>query len=76
MFYKIISNNIPKLYNLSKVNRIELINDSIYLYYNYTSTTGNFILFFGDLKEDYERIKLANEEEAKTHFKNIEKLLK
>lgn len=76
MFYKIVVNNIPKLYNISKVNRIELIGKNIDLYYNYTSTLGTFAFFWGDLKEDYHTIKFDNAEQAKYHFENIEKMLK
>lgn len=76
MFYKIVVKNIPKLYNISKATRIELINNTIYLYYNYTSTSGNFIFFSGHLNEEYETIKLNNQEEAKYHFESIEKMLK
>ena len=76
MFYKIIVKHIPTLYNLSKVKRIELIQNNIYLYYNYTSTSGNMFLFWGDLKEDYDTINLESNEEAKKHFEAIENLLK
>jgi len=76
MFYKVIVNNIPRVYNISKAKRVELINNSIYLYYNYTSTVGNMFLFFGDLKEDFDTITFKTAEEANYHFESIEKLLK
>ena len=76
MFYKIVSKHIPSLYNLSKVKRVELLNRTIYLYYNYPRVSGNFLIFFTDLKEDYDLIECEDANEAKNHFDAMEKFLK
>lgn len=76
MFYKIILNDIPVLYNLSIIKRIALNKNSLYIYYNYTSIGGNSFIFMSSLREDYTQIDCKTEEDAKEHFENIEKMLK
>ena len=76
MFYKIVTHHIPKLYNMSKVKRVELVHNTIYLYYNYTNVGGNMFFFWSHLREDCDTIKCNNQEEAKYHFESMEKLLK
>ncbi len=76
MFYKIVLNHVPTLYNISKAKRVELVKNTIYLYYNYTSPSGTALIFWTDLSEDYDSIKCKSEEEAKYHFESIEKMLK
>jgi hypothetical protein len=76
MFYKIVVNNIPKLFNISKAKRIELVHNKIYLIYKYTDTAGGMLMFWTELKEDFDVIKCSSNEEAQNHFESIEKLLK
>lgn len=76
MFYKVVSNNIPKLYNISKAKRLELIGKYIYLYYNYTNVGGNIVFFWTDLKEDCDIIEFNSYEDAKVHFEKMEVMLK
>lgn len=44
MFYKIIVNNVPRLYNISKLSKVEIINNTIYLYYYYPRVLGSFFV--------------------------------
>ena len=76
MFYKIIVNDIPVLYNLSIIKRVALNKNSLYMYYKYTSIGGNSLIFMTSLKEEFNKINFETEESAKEHFENIEKMLK
>ena len=76
MFYKIIVNDIPVLYNLSIIKRVALNKNSLYIYYKYTSIGGNSLIFMTSLKEEFNKINFETEESAKEHFDNIEKMLK
>ena len=76
MFYKIIVNDIPVLYNLSIIKRVALNKNSLYIYYKYTSIGGNSLIFMTSLKEEFNKINFETEESAKEHFENIEKMLK
>lgn len=76
MFYKVIVNDIPVLYNLSIIKRVALNKNSLYMYYKYTSVGGNSLIFMTSLKEEYTKIDFKTEECAKEEFENIEKLLK
>ena len=76
MFYKIIINDIPVLYNLSIIKRVALNKNSLYLYYKYTSIGGNSLIFMSSLKEEYTKINFQSEKDAKEHFDNIETFLK
>ena len=76
MFYKLIVNNVPRLYNISKLSKVEIINNTIYLYYYYPRTLGNGLFFTTILEKEHDKIQFESDEEAKQHFENIEKLLK
>lgn len=76
MFYKIIVNDIPVLYNLSIIKRVALNKNSLYMYYKYTSIGGNSLIFMSSLKEEFTKIDFETEESAKEQFENIEKFLK
>ena len=76
MFYKIIINDIPVLYNLSIIKRVALNKNSLYMYYKYTSIGGNSLIFMTSLKEEFTKIDFETEECAKEQFENIEKFLK
>ena len=76
MFYKMIVNDIPVLYNLSVIKRVVLKKSSLYMYYKYTSICGNSLFFVSSLSEEHTKIDFETEENAKQHFENIEKILK
>lgn len=76
MFYKIVINNIPTLYNMSKVKKVELVNNTINLYYKSSSIIGNILFLQGYTDEICETIKCNNPQDAEHYFDTIEKMLK
>ena len=75
MFYKIIINNTPMLFNLSIVKRITLDKNIIYLYYHYARVNGSTLVFDTIFDEEGSTIKFQDEKTAKATFEDIEKLL-
>lgn len=76
MFYKLVVNKTPVLYNLAIVKRIKLVKNQLFMYYKYTGVAGNALVFFSNMCEDHTVITFDTEDVAKEHFENIEQLLK